>query len=116
MAFNRVANVHAIAASESDPMSIPLINLSPVQETTAVELVAAAAEHGFVFLRSKALGFDDDARQMFELVAGCLQLFPVHLPAIQARTFFHASPEEKQSCKMNQDVPSFRPGRSQLSS
>ena len=48
---------------------IPVIDISAICEQTGHELVEAAAHYGFIFIKSKSVGFSADViDQMFALV------------------------------------------------
>ncbi|MCJ1247746.1 hypothetical protein MMC30_004961 [Trapelia coarctata] len=64
---------------------IPVIDISEPSDQTGHELVDAAARYGFVFIKSKSVGFTADViDQMFAL----------------SRKFFHSPDEEKESCRI----------------
>ncbi|MCJ1478804.1 hypothetical protein MMC13_007488 [Lambiella insularis] len=73
------------ATNSHSTIHLPIIDISHINEVTGHELVNAAIDYGFVFIKSSGLGFDA------ETIDGAFEI---------SRNFFHSAREEKLRYKM----------------
>lgn len=112
--FFKSPHTIVIATMGQETSPIPVIDISEPSEQTARELLDAATDYGFVFIKSKDVGFNADViDHMFALVCQCpsnTHSCSSEIPSngganpIQSRKFFHSPEEEKEPCRIGVDV------------
>jgi hypothetical protein len=95
-----------MAATNGHTNQIPVINLSGPEAEVAKQLVDAAATYGFVYVKS--LGKDipvEDIDSIFAMVTSQQDiLLCIILMFAQSKEFFSSPIEEKEACKIQENV------------
>jgi isopenicillin N synthase-like dioxygenase len=99
-----------MAVSNENPGSIPVIDISgdlPEAEV-AKQLVDAAATYGFVYIKNEGKDIPIEAiNNIFDLVSTpipCQIYQNIYLQNNQSKKFFSSPIEEKQPCKIQENV------------
>lgn len=106
LTFSPIENSDAMSNDKSS-VEIPVIDISGSSETDiAKRLVDAAATFGFVYVKSEGKDIPIEAiDSMFQLVRLIKALRYSHAyTCIQSKNFFSSPVEEKQPCKISDDV------------